>query len=220
MEVSPATSPQAANPGSAFSSLTQNIDTFLTLLTTQLRNQDPLKPLDTEKFTEQLVQFASVEQSIQTNAHLEALINLQSAADRDTALHFVGQQTAFATDRAELTNGRADWTYTLPSDAQSTLLRITDQAGRVLATRAGAVSPGEHVFTWNGVTDDGRAAPPGIYRLAATTLAADGAPLPVETQSDAEVTAIRFADDGPKLETILGLMSLDTVRRVTGKEGN
>lgn len=72
----------AAQPApSAFSSLTKNFDTFLTLLTTQLRNQDPLDPLDTEKFTSQLVQFASVEQAIKTNQHLETLIALQSARE-------------------------------------------------------------------------------------------------------------------------------------------
>jgi len=76
---------QAAS-SSAFSSLTTNFDTFLTLLTTQLRNQDPLDPLDTEQFTQQLVQFAGVEQSIQTNSNLETLIALQSSTYRAGAL--------------------------------------------------------------------------------------------------------------------------------------
>ena len=76
MDITALSSPSTQQP-QAFSQLTENFDTFLTLLTTQLRNQDPLSPLDTEKFTEQLVQFASVEQSIQTNQHLEALLALE-----------------------------------------------------------------------------------------------------------------------------------------------
>ena len=78
----------------AFSSLTENLDTFLTLLTTQLQNQDPLEPLDTEQFTQQLVQFAGVEQSIQTNSNLETLIALQSSSDRSSALELCTRSIA------------------------------------------------------------------------------------------------------------------------------
>ena len=69
-----------ANTPDAMKQLSGNFSTFLTLLTTQLKNQDPTSPLDTNQFTSQLVQFASVEQQINTNRSLGQLINLTATA--------------------------------------------------------------------------------------------------------------------------------------------
>ena len=87
---------QTPQTNGAFSQLTSDFDTFLTLLTTQLQNQDPLEPLDTEQFTSQLVQFAGVEQSIQANSNLETLISLQSGADKQASLDLVGRAVSVA----------------------------------------------------------------------------------------------------------------------------
>src|SRR5580658_5260093 len=70
--------------------LAGNFDTFLQLLTTQLQNQNPLDPLDTNQFTQQLVEFASVEQQINTNTNLQTMISLQPATEATSALQLVG----------------------------------------------------------------------------------------------------------------------------------
>jgi flagellar basal-body rod modification protein FlgD len=217
MQVAAAASAAPSASAGAFSTLAGNIDTFLTLLTTQLRNQDPLKPLDTEKFTSQLVQFASVEQSIKTNSHLEALIALQGASDRQSALAFLGREAVVASDKAALTDGRATWTYTLPSDARAISISVLNDKGVVVARSAGAAAAGAHEFSWNGVALDGAAAPPGVYRLAVDALGADGSKLTAEIQSAARVTAATFGEGAPKLETSIGLIELDQIRRVTGE---
>src|SRR5262252_5351614 len=96
-----------------------NFNTFLQLLTTQLKNQSPLDPLDTNQFTQQLVQFASVEQQINMNTQLTSLISLQQTAQTTSALGFVGQTVTVDGNTAQLTNGQASWTFssTKPADA-------------------------------------------------------------------------------------------------------
>ena len=74
--------------------LASNFTTFLQLLTTQLKNQNPLDPLDTNQFTQQLVQFAQVEQQLKSNDQLAALVSLQKTAQQTQALGFVGMTVA------------------------------------------------------------------------------------------------------------------------------
>ncbi len=199
-----------------FSQLTDNIETFLTLLTTQLRNQDPLNPLEVEKFTEQLVQFASVEQSISTNTNLETLIRLQSAAGRESAIGLIGRTVVTASNEAALTEASdARWTYSLPQSASETSLTIVDEAGRSVATLDGATRAGAHQVVWNGRTDDGDSAASGVYRLVVT--ARDDARQPVEPTIEAfrRVSGLDFSDGQTRLETAAGTISLDDVTRVT-----
>lgn len=217
MEISSLASQNSAASANAFSSLTQNFDTFLTLLTTQLRNQDPLNPLDTEKFTSQLVQFAGVEQSIKTNSHLEALIALQAASDRDGALGFVGRNVTVESDRALFDGTAAAWTYTLPTDAAAASFSIVDGNGEVVARQAGAAKGGSHTLNWDGAQDRGGAAGPGIYRLVIDAVDANGAAIDATVQSNTHVTAATFGADGASLETDIGTVALDAVRRVAAE---
>src|SRR6267154_6583804 len=87
--------------------LASNFTTFLTLLTTQLKNQNPLDPLDTNQFTQQLVQFASVEQQLKTNSELTTLVSLQQTAQTTQALGFVGKTAVVDGSTTALTNSTA-----------------------------------------------------------------------------------------------------------------
>ncbi len=213
MDVTALSSPAAQQP-QALSQLTDNFDTFLTLLTTQLRHQDPLEPLDTEKFTEQLVQFASVEQSIQTNQHLEALLALQSASASETALAMVGRIASVSSDVATLTNEEARWTYNLPENAGDISINIFDTSGALVATLAGASNAGAHKLIWNGETGNGGRAPQGAYRLAVEATDIDGEPLSVEIAARGRVDAVAFEDGAPEIEIAGQRFSLDLVSRV------
>lgn len=215
--VAPASQTTAAASSTAFSSLTNNIDTFLTLLTTQLRNQDPLEPLDTEKFTSQLVQFASVEQSIKTNSHLEALIALQGAQDRQAAISFVGQDVTLASDKTTLKNGAANWTYSLPSDASAVSLKVFNAAGVEVASGPGALSAGAHAFEWNGRTAQGATAPDGVYRLEVSAQGPDGAKIDATIETTLRIGAANFGDGAPTLETAAGTVALADIRRLAAQ---
>ncbi|MGA2129486.1 MAG: flagellar hook capping FlgD N-terminal domain-containing protein, partial [Xanthobacteraceae bacterium] len=118
--VTAATTPSSSTSGStgstasSGSSLAGNFDEFLQLLTTQLQNQNPLDPLDTNQFTSQLVQFSSVEQQINMNTQLGTLISLQQTAQSTSALGFVGQTVTVSGATATLANNQASWSYNSP----------------------------------------------------------------------------------------------------------
>lgn len=213
MDVSALSSSTAQQP-QALSQLTDNFDTFLTLLTTQLRNQDPLAPLDTEKFTEQLVQFASVEQSIKTNQHLEALIALQSSSASETALAMVGRIASVGSDVAALTNDEARWTYDLPENAADIAISIFDSSGALVAKLGGPSGEGAHQLIWNGETSTGRRAPQGAYRLVVDATDSDGAPISVEIAARGRVDAVAFDNGTPEIEIAGQRFTLDLVSRI------
>jgi flagellar basal-body rod modification protein FlgD len=215
MEIS-ALSASTSKSSTALSQLTGNLDSFLTLLTTQLKNQDPLDPLDTEKFTSQLVEFASVEQSIQTNKHLEALISLQAAADREGALVMLGKTVVVEGGKAANAGAGAAWSYELPNAAASVKLVVLDAAGLPIGQFDGDPRAGAHDFAWNGKRADGGDAPAGLYTLAVTAKDASGATISTTVQSRTTVNAVAFAASGSLLETPLGSLPLSAVKRVIG----
>src|SRR5258706_12030021 len=117
--------PGATNPSSTSDSsqtkinnqIAGNFNTFLQLLTTQLQNQNPLSPLDTNQFTQQLVQFAGVEQQLKTNEELTSLVTLQQTAQSTQALGFVGKTAVVDGSTAALTNASATWDISVPKAA-------------------------------------------------------------------------------------------------------
>ena len=113
------TTSQTSATGNDALTFTQNYNTFLTMLTTQLQNQDPLNPMDTSQFTNQLVEFSQVEQQLKTNSQLETMVNNQAASEAISALPMVGQMIEYNGNEAVLENGQAGFSYTLPSDASS-----------------------------------------------------------------------------------------------------
>jgi len=203
-----------AAPSRGLTQLTENFDAFLTLLTTQLRNQDPLQPLDTEKFTEQLVQFASVEQSIQTNQRLEALIALQSAAASETALSMVGRVASVESDAATLSDEPARWRYRLPDNAASLSLNIVDSNNATVAALSGPAKAGLHDIVWNGEIANGSRAPSGVYRLTVEARGADDAALAANVVARGRVDAVAFNDATPLIEIAGQQFGLDLVSRI------
>src|SRR5580704_12936025 len=119
--INPAATGAAASGSndSATQQLTGNMDTFLQLLTTQLQNQDPLNPMDSDQFTQQLVEYSQVEQQINTNSDLQSLISLQQGGAASGAVSYLNQSITVLNGNAPLVNGSANWNYTLaaPSTA-------------------------------------------------------------------------------------------------------
>jgi flagellar basal-body rod modification protein FlgD len=169
-----AASSAASSASSTSTTLGSNFNTFLTLLTTQLQNQDPLSPLDTNAFTQQLVEFSQVEQQINTNNNLTSLISLQSQSGLITSQSLVGKTGEFSSANAPLVNGAAAFSYTLPSTAAQTTLAVTNAQGSIVWAGTGQTSAGTHAFSWNGDDINGSAQPPGVYTLQVVATGADG----------------------------------------------
>ena len=170
----------AANPAASVSSalgnsteIASNFTTFLQLLTTQLKNQDPLSPMDTNQFTQQLVEFAGVEQQMKTNDTLSTLVSLQQSAQTTQALSLVGATVVVNGTTAQLANGSAVWSLSATQPATATIT-ITAPSGQTVYSTSGTVNPGNQIFTWDGVGNDGTTWPAGNYTLTATAVTAAG----------------------------------------------
>ena len=176
-----------------------DFNTFLTLLTTQLQNQNPLEPLDTNQFTQQLVEFASVEQSIQTNDNLEALRSLTTASTVTSAVSFVGKVVTASGDTTQLLNGTAAWSYTSPADSPEAKVTVTNSSGQVVFSQDMALQAGTNTITWDGRRTDGSLAPNGTYRISIDAKDADGKTIDVDTNIAGVVEAVDLTTAEPFL---------------------
>src|SRR6266704_825454 len=183
----------------ATTGIADNFQTFLTLLTTQLQNQNPLDPLDTNQFTQQLVQFASVEQQLKTNDQLTTLVSLQQTAQSTQALTFVGKTAVVDGSTAALTNGSASWELGVPTNANVTI-SIANSTGQTVFTGNYTVNAGNNQsFTWNGKGNDGTQWPDGKYKLTATATDTAGNSVAVSTQIQGVVDSVDLTQSPPLL---------------------
>jgi flagellar basal-body rod modification protein FlgD len=138
-----------ASIASAQQSLAGDQTTFLKLLTTQLKNQDPLSPLDANQFTAQLVQMTGVQQQITTNQLLNQLVSAQGGVGN--AVGLIGKQVTAGTSAATLQSGQANWSYSLDGAASDVTLQVVDSSGNtVWQSEQTGVGQGDHTFSWNG----------------------------------------------------------------------
>lgn len=147
--------------------IAQDFDTFLTILTTQLQHQDPLSPMDSSEFTNQLVSFASVEQEIQGNQNLEEIASLLEGDRGLTAVGYLGRQATVQGNVGELATDDQGilYSYELPADARRTELDILDADGDVIRSASGQTAQGLHDLFFDGRAEDGSPLPAGLYSL-------------------------------------------------------
>ena len=176
--------------------LATNFENFLTLLTTQLKNQDPLDPMDSNEFVAQLVSFTGVEQAIHANANLELLISLFKVAQTASAVDYLGTTVEAKGDTTALAGGQAIFHYRLPESVVSTSILITDDQGEIVFAGNGETVAGDHVFVWNGRDANGVVQPDGSYKISLSARNANDAIVSVATTVSGRVTGIQSLDDG------------------------
>jgi flagellar basal-body rod modification protein FlgD len=194
--------------------LSENYDSFLILLTAQLQNQDPLAPMDSTQFTQQLVQFSQVEQQIRTNEQLEGLAGQYQAASAGAALSYLGRDAMIESDTTTLANGKAQWGYTLPAGADEVTLTLTDAHGRKILETTGQAGAGSHLFSWDGRDANGAVVQDGIYRLAVTASGADGKSVKPTMSVREPIRGVDFSGTTPLIITPSGTRELSLVRAV------
>jgi flagellar basal-body rod modification protein FlgD len=214
---------QTASTGSSKATdratIAQNFDAFLLLLTTQLKNQSPLDPMDTNQFTQQLVQFASVEQQLKSNDTLNALLTATRGSAVSTAASFVGMQVSANGDTSKLSGGKAEWNLNAPRAVQANII-IMDEQGSVVATTTQQLSAGAQKFVWNGKTSTGTQAIGGNYRISVSARDASGQNVSVKTEISGRVESVDVSDNEPVLVIGSNRVPLGNVRSIAPPTSN
>jgi flagellar basal-body rod modification protein FlgD len=170
----------SSKSGEAQNRLQEDLNRFLNLLVTQLKNQDPLDPLDANEFTSQLVQFASVEQQIYANANMEKLVNLQQQSQTSFMIDYIGKTVETLGDKVNLEDGKAEFNYLLDTNAVSVQVSVQNSAGQTVFTTEGETTAGKHNIVWDGKNQQGVQMADGVYTIVVAAMDRDGKLLEVE----------------------------------------
>lgn len=179
--------------------IAQNFDAFLLLLTTQLQNQNPLEPLDTNQFTQQLVQFASVEQQMKSNDTLNALLTSSQSSIVSSAASFVGMTVTADGATSYMKAGKAEWNLNLPRAGTATIT-IRDKNGSVVKedTQSYATA-GKKTYTWDGKTSTGQPASEGEYTITVTGKDVSAQSFTIKTEITGKVDSVDMSEEEPVL---------------------
>ena len=195
--------------------IADNFDAFLSLLTTQLKNQNPLDPLDTNEFTAQLVQFSGVEQSIKTNENLEKLLALSGANTLTTAVGFIGKVVTASGDTTSLVNGQAQWSYTVAQDVPEATITVKDKFGQTVFSQQTNLLSGTHTLQWDGRTNAGIAAPAGSYTLSIDAKDTSGNKINADTTIIGFVESVDMTGGEPELTVSGSKIKFSAVKTVS-----
>jgi len=195
--------------------LAQNFDQFLTLLTAQLKNQDPTSPMDTNQFTSQLVQFASVEQQMKQNDTLSTLVADTNNTNAIGALNFVGHSVSASGTKTALVSGSADWVLDAPRNGTADIT-ITDSNGNQVYSTSQTVTGGKQAFHWDGQNSLGVTQPDGAYTISVNGKGTDGTAMTVATDIYGKIDGVDLSGSTPALTmggisiAISSILSIDS----------
>ena len=199
--------------GAGSSLLASNFETFLTLLTSQLKNQDPLSPVDSNQFTAQLTQMAGVEQQLLTNDLLKGLLAAQGGGGLAGAATYIGKEATAAWSATKFTDGEATWSYELASNASSATLQVLDGSGNVVwSGDAPDTTTGLHDFTWDGDATTGNDGQDGqVYSLRVVARDAAGGTIDAQVLTRGRITGVEIYNGEPYLTVGNSILPLSTV---------
>ncbi|PKU26003.1 flagellar hook assembly protein FlgD [Telmatospirillum siberiense] len=199
------TTSTSTSTATAASSASASYNTFLTLLTTQLQNQDPLNPTNTDTFTSEMIQLSGVEQELAIEGQLETISTNLNTMTASNGLGYIGKTVTASGSTAPMQSGSAKWTYTLDSAASTVTLTVKDKDGTTVYSTTGDTTSGTHSFTWDGTTTDGATETSGDYTLSVAAKTANGTTVTTSTDLVGTVTGI----DSSSGSTVLKVGDVD-----------
>jgi flagellar basal-body rod modification protein FlgD len=209
-----------SDKASSNTTIANNFQTFLTLLTTQLQNQNPLDPLDTNQFTQQLVQFAGVEQQLKTNDSLSQLVTLQQTTQATQALGFVGKTALVDGSTATMTNSSATWHLNVPTDS-TVDITVANSTGQTVFTGKYTAAAGTDIpFTWSGMGNDGTQWPDGKYTITATGKDVANNNVGIAAQVQGVVSSVDLTQSPPLLTIDGASYTLSQVKSIIATSSN
>ena len=192
--------------------IADNFQTFLTLLTTQLQHQNPMDPLDTNQFTQQLVQFAGIEQQLKSNEQLKSLVEIEKGAQATQALVYVGNTVAIDGSKAQFDKS-ATWNFNSEQDTTAKIT-ITNSAGQTAYSGNFNLKKGGSSFVWDGKGNDGVQWPAGTYTLTATGTDSKGNNVAISTEVQGVVDSVDLTSSPPLLSIGGQSYTTDKIKRV------
>lgn len=181
-------------------SLSSNYEMFMTLLVTQMQNQDPLNPTDTSTFTQQLVQYSQVEQQIKSNAYLADLKALATTQNATNLVSYIGK-TVDVDGASSYYDGSsaATWNFTSSAKASGATITVKNADGDTVYSTTAALTKGDNSFSWDGNTSSGGTASAGTYTISVAATDSSGNDVTITTDMSGTVTAVDFSGDTPLL---------------------
>lgn len=188
--------------------LFDDMQAFLFLLTQQLQYQDPLDPMDTSEYTNQLVQYAEVEQAIQTNSYLESMITQNINAMSAQSVSYIDKTIQALSDYVPLQDGSAKFAYTLEADASNITVSLCDSAGNYIKNFSEASKEaGHHEVVWDGKDNNGNKLPDGSYQIIAVAIDPTGSSIKVTKTAFGKVTGVAY--DGEDIALGMGEVAVN-----------
>ena len=184
---------------------------FLKLLTTQMQNQDPLSPMDSTQYTQQLAQYSQVEQTVQQTGTLKDILARLSTQDMAQAAGFIGRDAVFNSAVSGLGAKPANWTYSASGAIAAATATITDASGAQVLTRPVDLSGAGGTYSWDGTLADGSKAPNGAYTLAIKAVDAAGAAVATTVSSVGTVNDVSVKNGVVSLGVNGVAMTMDTL---------
>lgn len=192
-------------------------DAFLTLFTTQLKNQNPLDPMQNEAFVAQLAQFSQLEATTKMSDNLSTLVSSLSTSQISGASSMIGKTVAISDGKALKNGAPVEGIVALDKDVDGITLKVFDSKGQVVRTgQIGAQKAGDYPFTWDGLDNEGNATADGAYRVEATiTRFGASSKAPVSTMAQVRSVTTDTTTGDMKLELYDGSkVSLSEVKRI------
>ncbi|MEM6812220.1 MAG: flagellar hook assembly protein FlgD [Pseudomonadota bacterium] len=175
--------------------LAEDFSQFLQLLTTQLQNQDPLSPMDSNEFTNQLVQFSQVEQQINSNSKLDDIVALNLNNAITGALNYIGKDVSYISAEIPLEQGEPSTIrYSLDGTATISQINIFNEEGNLVFSTEAQKAAGVHEFVWNGTDLLNNPLPSGTYSVSIDSLDSQENVINTTTVVTARVNGIEQQD--------------------------
>lgn len=172
----------------------KDFDSFLVLLTSQLKYQDPLSPMDATQFTTQLVQFTSVEQQIKQNKNLESIMGSQEALQVASASNYIGKAVDAGGKSILLNGGQSTISYKLDAPAKEVAVAVKNSSGEIVRTLVGKTDSGLQTVAWDGKSDNGTRLADGAYDFVVTAKDARGQTMSVKTGYSGTIDGFELAN--------------------------
>jgi flagellar basal-body rod modification protein FlgD len=209
-----ATNKNATETDKAAAKAQTNYQDFLKLLTTQLQNQDPTAPTDTNQLTQQIATLSQVEQQINTNTNLQKLIGLFNTTTMNSVVGYIGKQVETEGDKGVMQGSKASFVYDLEKEAQSVDLSILDPTGKEVLKASGTKFAGRNEVLWDGKDGEGNQLADGTYRIKVTAKDGAGNDVKVTTSTVGVVSSVDTKDGNTVLTLGDVTVALDKVKSV------